>query len=71
MGRLIIQNDSSISDYEAVLKVSQVISKGRVSKSETQYCYATLFEDGVIVFAELNKKSDRFVVRDYMSDNDL
>ena len=67
MGKIIIENRSSVSDNVAISLVQRVITKGRVSNDGKQYCYATVFrnpeQDGEIaVYTDLNKKSDRFVV---------
>ena len=69
MGKLIIDNRSKFDDMAAMTIISLVIKRGRISKEGTQYCYATTFtigkEDQVMVYTDLNKKSDRFVVCDY------
>ena len=68
MGKLIIDNRSSVDDIQAMLVVSMVVERGRISNEGKQYCYATTFtlsnEDRVAVYTDLNEKSDRFVVCD-------
>lgn len=60
--KIIIENRTCLSDVEALDRVKQVISKGRISKNGESYCHLTTFTDGTQVSAWLNKSSDRFVV---------
>ena len=63
--KIIIENRSEKADNETVLeRVSKVISNGRLSRNNKQYCYLTVFDDGICVSTTLNKKSDKFVVWD-------
>ena len=67
MGKLIIDNQTKgLSDYDCLAYVQKVISMGRISNNEKQYCYATTFDtevSGVIsVYTDLNKKSDKFTI---------
>lgn len=63
--KIIIENKSEKADDETALeRVSKVISEGRVSNNNKQYCYLTVFDDGICVSASLNKESDKFVVWD-------
>ena len=62
MGKLIIDNRSSIDDASALIAVRRVVSEG-----SGQYPYSTGFEiDGarVMVYTGSNKCSDKFVVVD-------
>lgn len=63
MSKIIIQNDTTLSDLEVIQYVSGVIRMGRISNHGKQYCYHSAFEDGISVTSYLNKKSDRFVLR--------
>jgi hypothetical protein len=63
MSKLIIQNDSSHSDAQALQYVMTVIRQGRVSDEGRAYNDAR-FVDGVVVASMRNAQSDRFVVRD-------
>ena len=63
MSKIIIQNDSSLPDTDAVERVLSVMKLGRISAYGKQYCYSSLF-DTVVVYSLLNKKSDRFVIED-------
>ena len=63
MGKLIIENRTNMPDLEAMWYVMEVMRDGRVSNDGKQYCYATVWElSKVVVYTDLNKKSDRFVV---------
>tara|TARA_R100001244_G_scaffold125316_1_gene95302 strand:+ start:68 stop:277 length:210 start_codon:yes stop_codon:yes gene_type:complete len=65
--RIIITIDSdSITDADAIHRVSQVIDGGKISKhKETlQYCFVTTFADNTKVYArdKKNINTDSFVV---------
>jgi len=63
MGRIIIKNDTELKDFEALDVVRQVIMQGRVSGNEQEsYCYVTKFSDGIVVYADKLKCSDKFRV---------
>jgi hypothetical protein len=67
MGKLIIDNQTKgLSDYQCLAYVQKVISMGRISNNEKQYCYATSFDSEVsgeiMVYTDLNKKSDKFIL---------
>jgi hypothetical protein len=62
MSRIIIDVRDDIDPAAALLYVGNVISLGRISKDNTQYCYITTFEDGVVVAVRDERKSDCFVV---------
>ena len=64
MGKIIIQNNSSLDDMIAIDRVQQVMRLGRISETSAgrQYCFVSTFSD-VDVAALKNKKSDRFVVQ--------
>jgi len=63
MGKLIIENRTDMPDLEAMWYVMEVMRDGRVSDDGKQYCYATVWKlSGIVVWTDLNKKSDRFVV---------
>jgi hypothetical protein len=50
--RITITIDDGIDDEEAIDLVHTVIEGGRISNYETQYCYATTFRYGPIVYAD-------------------
>lgn len=62
MGKIIIDNQSSKTDYEAIQAVLAVMSSGRVSNNGKQYCYYSRFNNGIGVSSDLNAKSDKFTV---------
>ena len=63
MSKLIIRNESKLSDPIAMQRVLTVIEEGRVSGLDLDsYCYLTMWSDGVRVSARRNKASDTFVV---------
>jgi len=69
MGKMIINNRSSLPDQEALLYISSVIEQGRISDNNKQYCYVTVFHGDIYgedmeiaVSSRKNKRSDRFVV---------
>lgn len=70
MSKIIIENRSGESDLSAMRVCMEVIKKGRVSVSagKKQYCYATRIqfsgEGELMVYASLNKNSDKFTVTD-------
>jgi hypothetical protein len=64
MSKIIIQNDSTRSDIQALQYVISVIRGGRVTDNARTYPFANTFIDGVVVDCTRNGKSDRFVVRD-------
>jgi hypothetical protein len=65
MNRLIINNESSLSDSEVLEVIASVISQGRISDDGLSYCYLTILVRGdkeYGVRATLNKVSDSFTV---------
>ena len=65
MNKLIIDNRTGLTDFEAITLIIRVINQGRISKDNKQYCYLTeitIEEEKYIVCTDLNKKSDRFVI---------
>jgi len=49
---------------EALSYVKEVIANGRISKTSKgdQYCFATVFNDNIQVFADRNKQSDKLTI---------
>lgn len=65
MSRIIINNRTSLTDIDAMNMVSDVISVGRISNDEKQYCYLTVFRKSDVeyhVVTDLRKKSDSFTI---------
>lgn len=65
MNKLIIDNRTELTDFEAVTLVSRIIDRGRISNKGKQYCYGTritIEDKEYMIWTDLNKKSDRFVI---------
>lgn len=67
MGKIIIDNRTEISDELALKLVRRVVHDGRISKGGESYRLATSFpfadpKKEVLVYCDLNKRSDRFVI---------
>ena len=65
MNKLIIDNRTELTDLEAVTLISKVINQGRISNGGKQYCYGTgitIEDKEYMIWTDLNKKSDRFVI---------
>ena len=58
-----------ISTVDALDAVSRVISKGRVSKNNTMYCFLTIFSNRIAVSTNEYRKSDCFTVWKYKNQN--
>ena len=68
MGKLIIKNNSSLSDRDAMRVVGRVIEEGRLSDNGKSYCYLSIYNlkpNKIAVLARLNKNSDTLVLWDY------
>jgi len=65
MNKLIIDNRTELTDFESVILVTRVIKQGRISNNGKQYCYGTgitIKDKEYMIWTDLNKKSDRFVI---------
>jgi len=65
MNKLIIDNRTELSDINVVTLVGKVINQGRISNDNKQYCYGTgitIEDKEYMIWTDLNKKSDRFVI---------
>ncbi len=71
MDKLIIENRTKIPWYQVIDYVSIIIGAGKTSKTSKgkQYCFATRFEDGVVVYADKNKKSDKLIISIWKGEN--
>jgi hypothetical protein len=63
--KIIININDDIPVEQALMKVAQIIGGGRTSNDGKNYCYATAWENGTIIYVERNKKSDTFRVGKY------
>ena len=66
MGKMIIKNESSVTDHVVLSCVQDVIRGGRISDEGNCYCFATTYAPPkVAVFCYRTKSgTDVFVVRD-------
>lgn len=63
MGRIIINNNSDLTDIEAMRMAINVMKMGRVSNEEKQYCYLSVSATGEYhIVSDLRKKSDSFTI---------
>ena len=67
--KLIIDNQTSLGHSVALSMVNDVMNMGRISTTHKgkQYCFVTQFEKygkKVLVIADKNDKSDKFIIRD-------
>jgi len=64
MEKLIIENRTGLPILEVIEYVLEVIDKGKISETSKgeQYCFMSMYKDGIIVYAEKNKKSDRLII---------
>ncbi len=69
MSRVIIQNDSKQSDYNALRAVLDVVVDGRLSDNGKCYCYITTFpKRELLVAADVTRTgTDKFIVQDLRS----
>ncbi len=69
MGRIIIDNQSGLSDSLAVSLVKSAMAQGKISKNTKgvkHYCWCTVFEIGTVFTRrkKVNQTSDSFIVQD-------
>lgn len=65
MSRIIINNQTKLSDSVALEMISQVVKLGRISNNGKQYCYLCVVpwdEVDYHVVSALNKNSDSFTI---------
>ena len=57
MNKIIIKIDDSIDELTAMAAVTQVMKMGRVSETKhgQSFCFATLFENGLVVYCDKSK----------------
>ena len=62
--KLIIENRTELPMKEVLNYVKVVVTQGKISETSKgkQYCFVTCFSDGITVYADKNKKSDRLIV---------
>jgi hypothetical protein len=57
--------EDGIDPATALEHVAEVVSRGRVSKNGTMYCFATVFPDETRVIAVEYRKNDCFLVEKF------
>lgn len=64
MSKIIIDNQTDLSDVDILTYIAQVMNIGLVSETHRgkQYCFQTRFHDGVHISVIRNAKSQRFMV---------
>jgi hypothetical protein len=64
MNKIIIENRTDMPMEDTLFFVKVAMRGGRVSETSKgkQYCFATVWPDGTAVYADRNKKSDKFIV---------
>ena len=65
MEKLIIENHTDLKMNEALRYAKMVIKQGRISETSKgkQYCFCTWFQESdIVVYADMNKKSDRLII---------
>ena len=64
MDKIIIDNKTSMSMVKAFSYIKRVMDGGRISRTSKgdQYCFIANFGDGVVVYCDKNKKSDKFTI---------
>ena len=64
MSKIIIEIKDDIGDYEAIYALLDVIALGKISNSETMYCYHTEMYNGihVSIVNKKNAKSLKFII---------
>lgn len=78
MGKVIVKNESSFPDVDAMAKVHDVMCDGRVSKSNNGdcYCFVTAYKNGrgggLQIIAQRTKSgTDTFLVRNITPNEDM
>jgi len=63
-GKIIITNDTNLSDAEALSRVLRIVQDGRVSADGSRYCFLTLWNDDVVIYADLTRTgTDTFCIK--------
>ncbi len=73
MNKLIIDNRTELTDLDTIELVKVVVEGGRISNNDKQYCYLTSMNykgKMYMVSANLNKKSERFVITNYFRNDE-
>jgi len=62
--KLIIENRTNLTMQEVLHYVMEVIRRGKISETSEgkQYCFVSIFDNNITIYASKNKKSDRLIV---------
>ena len=60
--KIIIENWTDEKMKDLLDYIHDVLVEGRISNNGTQYCYHTVWDNGISVSTFKNKKSDKFVI---------
>lgn len=62
--KIIIHNYTDLDDYDAMIYVLKVISKGKNSKRNNleQYCFVTTFKGGIIISSGRKNNTYTFII---------
>ena len=61
MEKIIVENRTDRPMAEILELVASIVAQGRVSDSGRQYCYVSIFREGLVITATRDRRSDRFV----------
>ncbi len=64
MSKIIVDNRTNVPDSDVLRRVLLVMAEGRISETagKQHYCHMSTWKDGMVIYAGINAKSDRFVV---------
>jgi len=60
VSRIIINNDTDLTDLRALFLIAKVVEMGKISNDEKQYCYVTRFDGEIYVATDLLKNGHSF-----------
>jgi hypothetical protein len=59
----VIINIKDVDEVDAVRRVLQVMSEGKVSGDDDHYCYATIYKDGITVYCPVQYGTDTIMFK--------
>lgn len=65
MQKLIIDNRTELPMEVVLHYIIEVVKLGRISNNNQQYCgavVASIDNDNYVIYSDLNKKSDKFII---------
>ena len=72
MNKFTIDNRTQLTDIDVMLLITDIVKQGRISNHGKQYCYGTsikIEDKQYMIFTDLNKKSERFVITQRYENN--